>query len=219
MKIRFNFFTSIPALILWVICIYKIYVDFDDHYIFTAVSHIILIAAAIAFSLFVFIGDHSQYKEEKGLLSFIPTGINVVCILTLMLTNYFLHQQDNTQTIIYGTTAGLWSNRMSLDLRKNNTYKLGTHTIHSASYVRGRYTKKDSVIYLENGIPAALISERLLLKTIPLPDSVIKRRRNSLLNLLTSNEPDTMPETFLFQVDKNGKILDSAKYFEVGIHF
>jgi hypothetical protein len=193
------------------------YVDFDHYDVSDGFIHIVLIAIAIVFSIFVFIGDNSQYKEEKELLSFMPTGVNVVCIIALLLTNFFLKEQDNTPTVIYATTKGVPFNYLSLDLRKNNTYKLGRHRFLSGDYVRGHYAKKDSMIYLENGIPDALVSDRLVLKTIPLTDSIIKRRRNSFLNLLTSNEPDTMPGLFMFQVDKNGKILDSVLYFELSV--
>lgn len=217
MKIRFNFFTSIPAFAFWMICIYKIYADYDHFEISDAFIHIVLIAIALLFTFFVFIGDHSQFKEEKTLLSFVPTGVNAVCIMALLLTHFFLKQQDNTPTVIYGTTKGVPFNYLSIDFRKNNTYKLGRHQFLSTDYVRGQYTKKDSLIYLENGIPGALVSDRLILKTVTLPDSVIKRRKNSLLNLFSSHEPDTLPETFLFQIDINGKILDSSIYFNYGI--
>lgn len=217
MKVRFNFFTFIPAVIMWLICIYKFYADYDHYDVTDSLVHSVLVAIALAFSIFVLIGDHTQYKEEKRLLSFVPTGINVIFIMALLLTNYFLKEQDNTPTVMYGTTTGIPFNHISLDLRKNNTYKLGRHQFLSADYVRGRYRREDSIIYLENGTPAALVSNRLLLKTVPVPDSVVRSKKNSLLNLFSNSKTDTMPGFFMFQIDKDGKILDSAVYFELGV--
>ena len=148
MKFR-PYIKTILVLLLWLVCIYKIYVDFDREYLFDSLIHNALIIIASVFSALAFNSDYFHYKQQKKLTSFFSSATGILCIVALLLTTYFLKRQDQTQTIYYAVrnTGGL--GQISLDFRENNTYKLGRHHFMSANYQRGHYTIRDSIIYLD----------------------------------------------------------------------
>jgi hypothetical protein len=218
MKIRFNLLAkTVLVPLLWLACIYKIYIDYDYEYLMDSLIHTGLIILATIISAFAIHSDYSQYKQNKNVTSFISSATILLFITGLLLTTYLLKKQDDTPSILYAikNTSGFGS--ITLDFRENNTYKLGQHHFMSTGYSRGHYSKKDSIIYLNDGAALEeLTSNRLVLKTIPVSDSV-KNKKQTLLLTLVFGKPqvDTAPETFLFQVDKKGGIMESATSFKV----
>jgi hypothetical protein len=138
----------------------------------------------------------------------------IMCITGLLLTTYFLKRQDQTQTIYYAVrnTGGL--GQITLDFRENNTYKLGTHHFMSANYQRGHYTIKDSIIYLDKSYSSEqIMSDRLSFKTNPNFDPT--KKGNALKMLFGTPEDDATAKTFLYQINHNGRTIDSTISFKV----
>ncbi|QEC69142.1 hypothetical protein FRZ67_18150 [Panacibacter ginsenosidivorans] len=127
---------------------------------------------------------------------------------------YLLKKQDHTNTILYGVrnTSGL--GQITIDFRENNTYKLGRHHFMSAEYYRGRFTIRDSIIYLDNPRYSELItSDKLLITKNPSFDST--KKQNILKALFGTPEDDATATTLLYQIDNSGQKLESAISFKV----
>jgi hypothetical protein len=138
-------------------------------------------------------------------------------ITGLLILTYLLKKQDDTRSILYATRTTMGLSSISIDFRENNTYKLGVHHFMATDYTRGRYTKNDSTIYLDKPfLSNNLVSNKLILKTIPMADSLKNKKQNWLLTLLLGkNSIDTTPETFLFQVNERGQIIKDALSFKL----
>ncbi len=205
---------TILILLLWLACIYKLYVDFDREYLFDSLLHNALIIIASIVSAFAINSDYSQYSQQKKIISFFPSLTAVLCIVGLLLTTYLLKRQDQTRTIYYAVrnTGGL--GQITLDFRENNTYKLGRHHFMSANYQRGHYTIKDSVIYLDKSYAAEqIMSDRFLFKENPNFDST--KKGNVLKILFGTPEDDVKAKTVLYQINHNGQTMDLTISFKV----
>lgn len=205
---------TILVLLLWLVCIYKIYVDFDREYLFDSLIHDTLIIIASIVSALAINSDYSQYRQQKKLTLLSSSITAFLCIAGLLLTTYFLKKQDQTSTVFYAVrnTSGL--GRITLDFRENNTYKLGRHHFMSANYQRGHYTIKDSIIYLDKFYTSEqIMSDRFLLKTNQNFDST--KKGNVLKMLFGTPEDDVKAKTVLYQINHNGQTLDSTISFKL----
>jgi hypothetical protein len=205
---------TILVLLLWLICIYKINFDFDREYLFDSLIHNALIIIASLASAFAINSDYSQYKRHKKLTAFFSSMTAFLCIIGLLLTTYFLKRQDQTQTLYYAVrnTGGL--GQITLDLRVNNTYKLGRHHFMSAEYKRGHFSIKDSILYLDKTYASEqIISDRLLFKTNPNFNPT--KNGNVLKILFGTPEDDVTAKTFLYQINHKGQTLDSTISFKL----
>jgi hypothetical protein len=215
MKYAINpFIRTILILGAWFLCVRKIYVDFDHSYWLDNLVPTALIVLASTISLLSFLVDYICYKRGKKLVFFIPTAVSVLCIATLIITTDRLKQQDRTPTILYASFHNGLST-VTIDFRENGSYKCKKGNFMGDSYyTRGHYSIKDSVIYLDKSNLYELVkTDRLLMKTIP---KNAKAKKESLLRLLFgSSKPDTLPETFLFQLNHQGDTIPSAIVFRV----
>ena len=84
----------------------------------------------------------------------------------------------------------------------------------SASYDRGHYTIKDSIIYLDKLYTSEqIMSDRFLFKTNPNFDS--SKKGNVLKILFGTPEDDATAKTVLYQINQHGRTIDSTISFKV----
>jgi len=109
---------TILVLFIWLVCIYKVYADFDREYLFDSLVQAGLLIIAGIISALAISSDYSLYRQQKKLTSFISSITVILCIAGLLLTNHFLKRQDQTSTIYYAVrnTGGL--GQITLDFRK-----------------------------------------------------------------------------------------------------
>ncbi|MGZ8518225.1 MAG: hypothetical protein ACXWWD_12790 [Chitinophagaceae bacterium] len=210
MKFKHNILLR-PALVTgaWAICIYKIYIDFDHHYLLDDLIHIVFISSASLISITFIYFDYRRYQQQKKPLAFISIAATVICVAILFITINQLRQQDRTQSILYASRLYNGLNSISVDLRENGTYKCGKRHFFSSYYIRGHYEIHDSIIYLDRqNLHNLLTSDKLLIKTIPQKDTL--RLKNILSLLFGSPKADTLPNTFLYQINDKGLPMDSA---------
>jgi hypothetical protein len=198
----------------WVLCIWQAYSDFNHSHFINIVYPAFLGLASII-SLLSFLVDYVRFKKYKKLTFFIPSAVSVLCISALIITSRYLKHQDKTPTVLYasGFYSGLSS--ISIDFRENGTYKCRKGSFFGDSYyTRGHYLIKDSIIYLDKSNLYDLVKTNwLLMKTIP---KRTKEKKGNLLKLLFgSSNQDTLPETYLFQLDQQGDTIPSAIVFRV----
>jgi hypothetical protein len=194
----------------WFFCIRKIYIDFDHSFWFDEVAPTLLIILASIISLFSFLVDFSRYKTNKNPACFIPAAFSVLGIAALIITTVLLKQLDNTPSVLYASRFYNGLNTIAIDFRENGTYKCEKGSFLGDSYYsRGHYTIRDSIIYLDKSNLYDLVTtDRLLMKTIP---KWKQAKKAILLRLLfRTSKADTLPETFLFQLNHFGDTIPSA---------
>jgi hypothetical protein len=201
---------TVLILAVWTFCIYKIYIDFDHSYWFDDLIHKTLIVFASIVSLVCFYIDFRRYKKHKMLSAFISPTATCLSIIALFVTTDRLKAQDRIPTLFYAANSYSGLNSISIDFKKNGTYKCGKSIFFGDNYyTRGRYTIKDSVIYLDkSNLYNLFVSDKLLLKTIPQKDTAKKQGLIGLLFGLAKS--DNSPEIFLFQIDNKGDTISSA---------
>ena len=211
---RFNTLTkTILVFILWIICIYKFYLDYDDEYLMDSLIHNSLIIIACIVSAFAIYADYSEFKQKKKIASFFSSLTAFLCIAGFLLVVYFLNRQDQTPTIFYATRNNSGFGRITIDFRQNNTYKLGIHHFMSTKYKRGNYTIKDSIIYIDKSDDDHIIFNKLILKPNPNYDSI--KKSNLLKIFFGTPEEDVKAKTFLYQINQDGFTIDSSISFKV----
>jgi hypothetical protein len=194
----------------WFLCFRKIYLEFT-HTSFLDFTLPLLIFLAGTISWVSFLVDYGLYKTDKKFLFFMPTVVTVVCISGLIGFDQYLKHQDKTPTVLYASKFYNGLNTISIDFRENGTYKCKKSGLFGGTYyTRGRYTIKDSIIQLDKSNLYDLVkTDRLQMMTIP---KNVKSQKRNLLSLLfaSSSKPDTLPTTFLFQIDQKGDTIPSA---------
>ena len=208
----------------WFLCVRKIYIEFDHSYFFDELAPTLLIFFASSVSLLSFLVDYGRYKVIKKPILFIPTVVSLLCITSLIVTYEKLKQQDRTPTILYASKVYGGFSYISIDFRENGTYKCKKNTgLMGHSYsIRGKYIIKDSIIQLDKSNIFDLIeSDRLLMKTILKSKQEEKGKFFSWF--FKAPKRDTLPETYLFQINHKGDTIKSAIAFwvnenQVGYH-
>jgi hypothetical protein len=194
----------------WFFCFRKVYLDFT-HTRFLDFTLPLLIFSAGLISLVSFLADYGRYKTKKKISLFLPTFVSVLCISGLFGFDQYLKHQDKTPTILYASKFYSGLSTISIDFRENGTYKCEKGGLFGNTYyTRGRYTLKDGIIQLDRSNLYELVkTDRLRMITIP---KNVKAQKRNLLTLLfaSSSKPDTLPETFLFQLDQKKDTIPSA---------
>jgi len=207
-------FRTVLIIAVWFLCLRKIYLEFSHTSFLDLVLPLLFFAAGVI-SLLSFLVDYSRYKRCKRTAFYIPTVVTVLCIATVIGTNQYLKQQDNTPTVLYASKFYSGLNTISIDFRENGTYKCSKDVFFSDEYyTRGKYSIKDSVIYLDKSDLFDIVrSDKLKMMTIPKSE---KSKKGNLLPLLFgSSKPDTLSDTYLFQLDNKGDTIPSAVVFRV----
>jgi hypothetical protein len=216
MKFVINpFLRTILIIAVWLLCIRQIYIDFNHSRFLNIVLPSLILLASIV-SLLSFLVDYVRYKTDRRLIFFAPTAISLLCIAAVIVTSQHLKQQDKTPIVFYASKFYSGLNTLSIDFRKNGTYKCEKSIFMGDSYfTRGRYSIKDSVIYLDKSNLFDMVkTERLQMKTVP---KNVKAKKGHLLRVLFgSSKPDTLPDTFLFQLDNKGDTIPSAIVLRMG---
>ena len=154
------------------------------------------IVAAITL-LLVFAFEKRLYSETKKLNSFIATFIGLTIILGhfLILSSY--KQRDKTPSQIYCVTKITDFNGVSIDFRKNGTYKLTSWSLGADIY-RGNFTIKDSIITIDKSrIENCIVSNRFVIRQDGEIDSTGKQEKS------------------IYQIDQQGRIINRSTDFRV----
>lgn len=204
------FFRTFLILGTWFFCFRKVYLDFThSSFLDFALPLLIFLAGVVSFVSFLV--DYGRYKAQRKVSLFFTTLVSVSCISGLIGFDQYLKHQDKTPTILYASKFYSGLNTISIDFRENGTYKCEKGGLFGDTYyTRGRYTIKDSIIQLDKSNLYDLVkTDRLQMMTVPKNGKAKKRNLLSLL-FASSSKPDTLPETFVFQIDQRGDTIPSA---------
>ena len=128
--------------------------------------------------LLVFTFEKRLYSDTKKLNSFIATFIGLTIILGhfLILSSY--KQRDKIPSQIYCVTKISDFNGVSIDFRKDGTYKLTSWSLGADIY-RGKFTIKDSIITIDKSrIENCIVSNRFVIRQDGEIDSTGKQEKS-----------------------------------------
>ena len=188
----------------WFLCVRKIYIEFDHSYFFDELAPTLLIILASIISLISFFVDYARFKVIRKPVYFIPTFISVLGIASLIVIFVKLKQQDKTPIILSAHKGAI-----SIYFRENGTYKCTESSgFMGDSYsIRGKYKIKDSIIQLDkSNLFDQINTDKLLMRAVPKN----MEDKKDLLTWLFPSKKDTLPETYLFQLDSKGNTKKSS---------
>ncbi len=152
----------IPSLLLGLFLNYKLINNADDEFVFDFIVGGILLIVFLITLLWTINKDTKEYRQTKSKQSFIPTSTGLFVIITLIGTDYLLNLRDSSPVIIQagydGGFNGAW-----YDFRKDGTYKFANHSGIGATYIRGTYILKDSLITLDKpNVDNSILTNKLI---------------------------------------------------------
>lgn len=180
------------------LCISYYEISALDHIgFFVEIENIILGIA----SLFVFITvayfDKLQFRRTKKWYSFIATLCGLFILSGYFFVIQYLKKKDSSPSQIYCVSKMMDFNGISIDFRKDGTYKLTSWSIGADIY-RGNFTLKDSIITIDKSkIENAIVSNRFVIRQDGDIDSKGEKKKS------------------IYQIDLQGRIISGSEEFRV----
>lgn len=204
-----SYFKILLVIAAWLLIIIVTYTTRDHHALFYILGHRIGITIAILTSLIVFILDRINYKLVRRITAFLATITAGICMLAWLILLRTLKQRDNTPSLLLAHSAGKFGD--TLDIRKNNTFKLTSHQRFETNYIRGSYELKDSLLILDYAAARKeLETNRFVIRTVLSIDSIAGGDRPGIW------DADTATRTYLIPIDDQGAYMETARKFRVG---
>jgi hypothetical protein len=160
----------------------------------------IVISVIIVFYLFGFLWtlykDRKVYLQTKSKLSFIPTIVGLIFIISFLVTNFVLAARDKSPVLIFAGYQedfyGAW-----FEFREDGTYKYANiRGLVGVTYTRGKYTLKDSLITLDKNKIEDFIKSRFL---------TIRKEGYDTTQLV------------MYQINQQRNVIDKSAKFKVSI--
>jgi hypothetical protein len=165
----------------------------DHKFIFDKEINLVLSVVTIIFFAWTYINDKKQHEKTKRWIAFFPTIIEVFIGIGLFTILFIFQQRDKSPTKLYCVIKNVDFNGVSIDFREDGTYKLTSWCL-GADYYRGTYVMTDSIITLDEN---PIINNRLVIRQ--------DGEKDSLGNI----------EESIYQINKNGQIIENAIDFRV----
>jgi hypothetical protein len=162
----------------------------DHAFLFGGVFAFFLAILGISLLFFMLYKDLKSYKRLKSLTEFIPTFIGLGFVFYFCIRLWMLSHRDDSPVVMSYITEGNERGGTSIEFRKDGTYKL-TDWFMGASYSRGKYTLKDSIIRLEE---SSRTGAKFLMRT------------ETHIHDVDYGPIETTYVKYLYELDANGKI-------------
>lgn len=174
---------------------YKLIIDADNEFIFDGMVLGFIFFVFLLVLLWININDIKKYRITKSKISYTPSILGLLVILSLVVTNSVLKSRDNSPILIQAGFDGGY-NGSWFEFRVDGTYKFVNSGGIGASYFRGTYKINDSIILLDKtNIDNVIQTSRLLLRN--------ERNQNSTTSLM------------LYQINEKQEIIDKEGAFTV----
>ena len=176
---------------------YQVITNLDHEAIFEEGKNIFYaIIASITFLIIVLL-DARQFDRTKKWKSFAATFFGMAILAGHFLILHSYNQRDNSPSQIYCVTKITDFNGISIDFRKDGTYKL-TNWCLGADIYRGAYSIKDSIITIDKSKNENCIgSNRFVIRQDGAIDSAGKREKS------------------IYQIDQQGQIIEHSADFRI----
>ncbi|MBS1732967.1 MAG: hypothetical protein JST02_06695 [Bacteroidetes bacterium] len=147
--------------------------------------------------LIVLFFDNKEFKETKKWLSFLATFISIIIFTGYLFIFNNIKYNDKAPSLIYCVTKISDFNGISIDFRKDGTYKLTSWGLGAEIY-RGKFTIKDSIITVDKSqIENNIISSRFVIRQDGDIDSIGRQEKS------------------IYQIDQQGKVINQSADFRV----
>ena len=145
--------------------------------------------------------DSKAYMQTSLKLSFIPSVVGAIFILSFFVTNSVLAARDKSPILLQagydGGFNGAW-----FEFREDGTYKFGNSGGIGATYSRGKYLLKDSLITLDKeSIHNTIQSKFLVIKKEEIMDTL----EQVIYQINQENQIIDKDFKFIIHVDKRNK--------------
>ena len=141
--------------------------------------------------------DKKQFSKTEKWNSFIATFIGLAILVVHFLVLSSFKQRDNSPSQIYCVTKISDFNGVSIDFRKDGTYKLTSWCL-GANIYRGKFTIKDSIITIDKSkIESCIVSNKLVIKQDGEIDSTGKQEKS------------------IYQIDQQGQVINRSTDFRI----
>lgn len=202
------------VVVAWSFSGFTYYWYFDHQNVFDFLPGILIFIASVVSVISLYF-DNDGYRQTKKLRAFFPTLVAIICVGCYFGLREYLLRQDRTPVVLAAyANKGLFGTSLSIDFRENGTFKCGRWGFMNKDFVRGRYTMKDSIIYLDrSNLHDMVISNKLLMKTMMVAER--KQERSLLKWLFGKRLYDTIPETHLLQLNTRGDTIPNALRLKV----
>lgn len=168
----------------------------DHEFVFDSVFKLILVILNVLLFTFILFKDKKEFNNSKKWLSF-SASVSYLLILFFFIGKYYSLKQKDISPIILKCKSEINDfNGISIEFRKDGTYKLTSWCI-GADYYRGNYQLKDSIIILDKNLTKDIIKSNKLL--------IINHHNDEISTLSKS----------IYQIDSNNQIIQNATVFEV----
>lgn len=130
------------------------------------------------------------------------TGLSFIMIIIVL--HLYQDNKINSSTLIRAFYDGDY-NGFSIDLKENGNYIMANGSGLGQSYFYGKYSIKDSIITLDkSNIDKVIRTNKLVIRTV-----------TNIFQQDTIEGEDTTYADWIFQIDKNGKVIDKDFRFRV----
>ena len=176
---------------------YKTISSLDHEFLFDKEQNTFYgIVATITFLTIAFF-DAKQFIKTKKWKSFLATfiGLAIFAGHVLVLTSF--KQRDSSPSQIYCVTKMNDFNGVSIDFRKDGTYKLTSWSL-GADFYRGKFKLKDSIITIDKSkIESCIVSDRFVIRQDGEIDSTGKQEKS------------------IYQIDTKGQVINRSIDFRI----
>lgn len=163
--------------------------DLEENIFYAVVAAFTFLAIALL--------DNQQFSETGKRSSFLATFIGLTIFVGYLIVLSSFKQSDNSPSQIYCVTKYNDFNGVSIDFRKDGTYKLTIWSLGTDVY-RGKYTIKDSIITIDKSkIESCIVSNRFVIRQ----DGEIDR--------------DGKQEKSIYQIDQKGQVINRSIDFRI----
>ncbi len=179
---------------------YKLYTSAEGDFIFD--GFILLFIGIVGFSIFIWTirKDRKVFKTKQKLISYLPTSIGLLFILTNIGIFYYQDSKIHSPTLISGFNDGGF-NGFLVDFKVDGNYVMANGSGLGQSYFYGTYTLKDSIITIDkSNIDNCIKTNKLVIRTE---------------NYYTKDSIDLLKTNYITQIDDNGNEIDKEFRFRV----
>ncbi len=176
---------------------YQTITNLDHEDLFDKEGNIFYVVIATITFLTVAFFDKRQFSKTKNWKSFSATLIGLTIIVGHFLVLHSFKQRDKSPSQIYCVTKISDFNGVSIDFRKDGTYKLTSWSLGADIY-RGKFTIKDSIITIDKSkIENCIVSNRFVIRQDGEIDSTGKREKS------------------VYQIDQQGQVINRSTDFRI----
>ncbi len=183
---------------------YKLYKTASNDFFFDGLIFLFIGIIGLSFFIWTIRKDFQEFKETKNLSSYLPTFTGLVFILTILGLHLYQVSKINSPTLVRAFYDGGY-NGFSIDLKENGNYIMANGSGLGQSYFYGTYTINDSVVTLDkSNIDKVISTNKLVIRTV-----------TNIFQQDTIEGEDTTYTDWVFQIDRNGKELNTDFHFRV----